>query len=228
MNTLYIKLEVGEKMGDTIVKLYQKQNFVIGEDILKAIKKNNLSLDEALLIIYFCGNSHPVLDIEEINEKFGMEEFAIMQAFSNITNKNLVDIKMSKNKEGKVEEFIDLTPLYASIAMEIGEKEKNESNKNVFTQFEKEFGRPLSSMEFELINNWLDRGISEELITSALKEAIFNGSFTLRYIDAILSEWTKKGLKSGKEVDQYLRKRKQPKVHKDEDLFDYNWLDDEE
>lgn len=216
-------------MGDTIVKLYQKQNFVIGEDILRTIKKNDLSLDEALLIIYFCGNNtHPVLDIDEIREKFGMDEFAIMKAFSSITNRNLIAIKMEKNRDGKVEELIDLTPFYASIAMDIGETEKKVSTENVFSLFEKEFGRPLSSMEFELINNWLDKGISEELIKSALKEAIFNGSFTLRYIDAMLIEWNKKGLKSGKEVDLYLKKRKQPKIRKDEDLFDYNWLDDEE
>lgn len=217
-------------MGDTIVKLYQKQNFVIGEDILHTIKKNNLTLDEALLIIYFCGNNnHPILDIDEIMEKFGMEELSIMQAFSSISNKNLIKIKMVKNREGKVEELIDLTPFYESIAMDIGEKEKKTNSEDIFFAFEREFGRPLSSMEFELINDWLDKGIKEELILSALKEAIYNGSFTLRYIDAILTEWTKKGFKSSKEVDVYLKKRKLPnKPHKNEDLFDYNWLDDEE
>lgn len=216
-------------MGDTIVKLYQKQNFVIGEDILRTIKKNNLTLDEALLIIYFCSNNnHPMLDIEEINMKFGMDELSIMQAFANISNKNLITIKMEKNKEGKFEELIDLRPFYESIVMDIDETEKEESSNNVFNLFEREFGRPLSSMEFGLINDWLDKGISEELINTALKEAIFNGSFTLRYIDAILSEWVKKGFKTSKEVDLYLKKRKQPKIRKNEDLFDYNWLDDDE
>lgn len=216
-------------MGDTIVKLYQKQNFVIGEDILKTIKKNNLTLDEALLIIYFCGNNnHPVLDIDEIKEKFGMTELSIMQAFASITNKNLITIKMAKNKEGKVEELIDLTPFYESIAMDISEKDKKVSGDNVFSLFEREFGRPLSPMEFELINKWLDESINEELINYAVKEAIFNDSFTLRYIDAILREWGKKGIKSSKEVELYLKKRKQPKVRKNEALFDYNWLDDEE
>ena len=92
------------KMGDTLVKLYQKQNFVIGEDILRTIKKNNLTLDEALLIIYFCSNNnHPVLDVDEIMMKFGMEELSIMQAFSNITNKDLIKIKMEKDREGRIE-----------------------------------------------------------------------------------------------------------------------------
>ena len=202
-------------MGDTIVKLYQRQNFVISEDVLRAIKKNNLTLDETLLIIYFCGmNNHAMLDMEEIKEKFGMDEISIMKAFASITEKNLITIKMEKNRDNKVEEIIDLTPLY-----EVA----------VFTTFEREFGRPLSSMETSIINNWLDRGVSEELISSALKEATFNGTVTLRYIDAIISEWVRKGFKSAKDVDVYLKKRKpaKPKV-KSEDLFDYNWLDDDE
>lgn len=217
-------------MGDTIVKIYQKQNFVIGEDILKAIKKNNLTLDEALLIIYFCGNNaHPVLDMEEIKNKFGMDEDSIMKAFENISVKNLVNIKMQKNKDNKMEEIIDLTPLYQSIAFQISDKVKEEKTNNIFTAFESEFGRPLSSMEYDLINNWLSKGINDELINCALKEAIFNGSLTLRYIDAILSEWLKKGFKTGKDVDVYLKRKKKikPKV-KTNDLFDYNWLDDEE
>lgn len=217
------------KVGDTIVKLYQKQNFVIGEDILRTIKKNNLTLDEALLIIYFCGNNnHPELDIEDIMSKFMMDELSIMKAFANITNKNLIKINMVKNKDGKVEELIDLTPFYESIAVDLNEVKKKNDDESVFSLFEKEFARPLSSMEFELINNWLDKGINEELINCALKEAIFNGSFTLRYIDAILSEWTKKGFKSSKDVDLYLKRCKPPKARKNEDLFDYNWLDDEE
>ena len=145
-------------MGDTIVKLYQKQNFVIGEDILKTIKKNNLTLDEALLIIYFASNNHPFLDIEEIKNKFGMEELSIMQAFASITNKNLITIRMEKNREGKVEEVIDLTPFYESIAMDMGESTKKEKDESIFSLFESEFARPLSPIEFDLINKWLDRG----------------------------------------------------------------------
>lgn len=217
-------------MGNTIVKLYQKQNFVIGEDLLKAIKKHNLTLDEALLIIYFCGmNNRAMLDIEEISEKFGMDELSIMRAFASITEKNLVSIKMKKNRDNKVEELIDLTPFYESIAMDIGEEKTENAVVKVFTAFEKEFGRPLSSMEASIINSWLDRGISEELINSALKEATFNGTLTLRYIDSIISEWNRKGFKSANDVDVYLKKRRQSNTgSKKADLFDYNWLDDDE
>lgn len=217
-------------MGDTIVKIYQKQNFVIGEDVLKAIKKNNLSLDEALLIIYFCSqNAHAMLDIDEIKEKFNMDEYSIMAAFASITEKNLINIKMEKNKDNKVEEIIDLTPLYESIAIEINEKNHKSKVIEIFNTFESEFGRPLSSMETSIINGWLNKGVSEELINCALKEAIMNGTLTLRYIDAIISEWARKGLKNANDVELHLKKKKTNKTYsKNNDLFDYNWLDDEE
>ena len=216
-------------MGEALVKLYKKMQFVIGEDILKAIKKNNLTLDEALLIIYFCGNNiHPVLDIDDISNKFGMKELEVMQAFENITNKNLIGVKMIKNKDNKMEEVIDLNPFYESIAIEIDSKVQKENKENVYTLFEEEFGRPLSSMEYELIGSWMDKGLNQSLVKAALKEAIFNGSLTLRYIDAILMEWKRNGIKDEKDVNLHLkRKNKKPKMVEKE-LFDYNWLDDDE
>lgn len=215
-------------MGDTIVKLYQRQNYVINEDILKAIKKNNLSLDEALLIIYFCSmNNHAMLDVEEINKKFGINDIETMKAFASITEKHLINIKMEKNKENKMEEIIDLTPLYESIAIEYDSESRGKNTVKVYETFEGEFGRPLSSMEIDIINRWLDKGISEDLINSALKEATFNGTLTLRYIDAIIAEWNRKGFKTGSDVELYLKKRKPSKIKKNsDDLFDYDWLDD--
>ncbi len=217
-------------MGDTIVKLYQKQNFVIGEDILKAIKKNNLTLDEALLIIYFCGNNtHPTLDIDEIKNKFGMDELDIMQAFSSITKRALIKIKMVKNRDGKMDEIIDLTPLYESILIDIGENKKKDAKSDIFSIFENEFGRTFSSMEFQMINSWLDKGIDESLIKSALNESVLSENLSLRYIDAILVDWIKKGYKTEKDVEHYFKRKREEKSHTvSGDLFDYNWLDDDE
>ena len=215
-------------MGNTIVRLYQKQNFVIGEDILKAIKLNNLTLDEAILIIYFCSNNtHPEFDIEDIKNKFSIDETDAMKAFESISNKGLISIKMQKNKEGKIEEIIDLTPFYESIAVGIDEKVKKTTEDKIFTSFENEFGRPLSSIEYELINNWIKKGIGEELILSALKEAIFNGTLTFRYIDSILTEWQRKGFKTPNDVSLYLKKKKDKEKKLENTLFDYNWLEDE-
>ena len=104
--------------------------------------------------------------------------------------------------------------------------EKEEIKSDIYSEFEQEFGRPITSMEYEIINAWLEHNYSEELVIGALKEAVYNGVKNLRYIDKILYEWNKKGFKKMSDVTNHLEKREQKK--EDKELFDYNWLDDEE
>ncbi|UKI28719.1 MAG: DnaD domain protein [Clostridium sp.] len=134
-------------------------------------------------------------------------------------------LKTSK-EDGKITEIIDITNTYRAMVSDINVNIKKQTVTNIYTIFEKEFGRPLSPVEYEIIKAWITSGISEELIKGALKEAVFNNVRNLRYIDKILSEWEKKGFKSVDEVDSYLKKKEvnNPK----QELFDYNWLEDEE
>lgn len=81
-------------------------------------------------------------------------------------------------------------------------------------------------MDLEIINGWLSTGTSEEMVIGALKEAVYNGVTNLRYIDKIIYEWGKKGFKNMDEVKVHLENRKEE--NKSADLFDYNWLDDDE
>ena len=104
----------------------------------------------------------------------------------------------------------------------INEKEEKEKN-TIYDKFEKEFGRTLSPMEYEIIGAWLDGNYSEELIELALKEAIYNGVSNLRYIDKILSEWYKKGIKNSNDIAKQREKRnKKPK----KEVFEYDWLNE--
>ena len=164
-------------------------------------------------------------DIKRISLITYLSSNEIMAAFSSLTGKGLVSIKTSK-EDGKITEVIDITNTYRAMVSDININIKKQATTNIYTIFEKEFGRPLSPVEYEIIKAWITSGISEELIKGALKEAVFNNVRNLRYIDKILSEWEKKGFKSVDEVDSYLKKKESnnPK----QELFDYNWLEDEE
>ena len=71
----------------------------------------------------------------------------------------------------------------------------------LFAVFEREFGRPLSPMELETISAWLDQDrYPEELIRFALKEAVFAGKLSFRYIDRILLEWSRNRITSEEEA----------------------------
>lgn len=72
---------------------------------------------------------------------------------------------------------------------------------SLFAVFEREFGRPLSPMEVETIGGWLDQDkYAEELILFALKESVFAGKLSFRYMDRILLEWSRNRVRSVEEA----------------------------
>ena len=122
-------------------------------------------------------------------------------------------------------EFINLDSLFVKIAFSlIDVDEKKDSN--IYSVFETEFARTLSPMEYEIITGWLDNGYSEELIKLALKEATYNGVNNLRYIDKIIYEWGRKGIKTKEDVENDRRKFKSNNSNKNKELFDYDWLNE--
>ena len=213
-------------MSNSILEgLIKEKDYTFKKLLFKLIKDFDLTLEELLLLIYFTNQDKPVFDIKKISIITYLDNNEIMSAFSSLTAKGLVSIKTSK-EDGKITEIIDITNTYRAMVSDINVNIKKQTVTNIYTIFEKEFGRPLSPVEYEIIKAWITSGISEELIKGALKEAVFNNVRNLRYIDKILSEWEKKGFKSVDEVDSYLKKKEvnNPK----QELFDYNWLEDEE
>lgn len=213
-------------MSNSILEgLIKEKDYTFKKLLFKLIKDFDLSLEELLLLVYFINQDKPVFDIKRISLITYLSSNEIMTAFSSLTGKGLVSIKTSK-EDGKITEVIDITNTYRAMVSDININIKKQATTNIYTIFEKEFGRPLSPVEYEIIKAWITSGISEELIKGALKEAVFNNVRNLRYIDKILSEWEKKGFKSVDEVDSYLKKKESnnPK----QELFDYNWLEDEE
>ncbi len=67
----------------------------------------------------------------------------------------------------------------------------------LFNRFEEEFARPLSPIEAETLSMWLDQDHhSPALIMAALREAVVSAKLNFRYIDRILFEWKRNGVKS--------------------------------
>ena len=132
-------------------------------------------------------------------------------------------IKLELKKKGNIrEEQINLEGLYNKLAFIIMDNNVEKKQSTIFDKFEKEFGRTLSPIEYELINSWLENN-NEQIITLALKEAVYNGVSNLRYIDKIIHEWQKKGIKSEKDL---INQKRKPKSSVKIDTFDYDWLNE--
>ena len=210
----------------TIKDVLEEKSLIINSFFLKSINKLNLELKEFLLLVYFINDNDKAFDVKKISETIKLSESDVLSSFNSLIKKKLIGVESKKNNNGKISEYIKLDYFY-NVLEEDAKIEKNEEKRdNIYSVFEKEFARPISSIEYEIIKAWLEKDFPEELILGALKEAVYNGVHNLRYIDKILYEWRKKGFKTMKEVNNHITKRTKDKESKKE-LFDYNWLDEE-
>ena len=199
--------------------MFTSKDFVINSNIVKCISAIDITLDEFLLVLYFI-NVSSLLNTEDIKEKLGFDEEKIFNTFTSLINKKYIEMVVTNNN-GEVIEQIKLDPLYDRLAL--NKKTDSTNNKDIYVMFESELGRTLSSFEYEMINKWLEKGVSEETIKSALKEAVLNGVRSFKYIDKIVYEWSKKGIKNKIKEE----KQKEEKTE-DDSILDFEWFDENE
>lgn len=204
--------------------LIKGKDYIIKKEFFSLIFEYKLTLEECLLLVYFMNQDSPTFDVELINKVTCININKILDSFTSLTNKGLINIDVIKNGN-VVSEIVNLDAIYKTMVNNINKSNKVVVNNNIFEKFEKEFSRSLSPMEYEIINDWLDKNVSEEIILGALKEATYNGVTSLRYIDKIIYDWTKKGFKTMEDVNNHLKSRNVTDKNVKE-ISDYNWLDE--
>lgn len=210
----------------TIKEILEEKTLVVNSFFLSAVNKLNLNLKDFLLLLYFVNDNERLFDVKKISNIVKLSENDVLSSFNALIKKKIIVVESRKDNNGKISEYIKLDYFYNEVEECLKKVKKEENNDNIYSIFENEFARPISSIEYEIIKAWLEKEFSEELILGALKEAVYNGVHNLRYIDKILYEWQKKGFKTMKDVNDHITKRTKEKDAKKE-LFDYNWLDDE-
>lgn len=202
-----------------------KNHYTVDKCVLRCAKNMNLDVNSLILLIYFINQKNKeIFDYKKILDDLCFSEKELLDSISTLKDKKVLSIIMEKNESGILEEHIDISSFYEIMFSKLLDEEKNETDKkDLYDSFEKEFGRTLSPMEYEIINNWLEQKIKEELILAALKETVFNGVNNLRYVDKILYEWNKKGIKC---VDDIKKKERKQEEEKNETYFEYDWLNE--
>ncbi len=222
-----------------LVDIFRDRNIVIPIYLLKHYKDLKLSLEEFMLLMYFynLGDSY-LFNPNKFCDELNINLAELMGLVDSLTDKGFIKVDVKKNDKGIMEEVLLLDGFYSKVSLIMREdinnkQEENINNSNIYELIEKEFGRTLSPIEAEIISAWLDNNMSEELIKEALKEAVFNGVSSLRYIDKILYEWGKKGIKTVKDVEDNRKKRNDNKdknndTNIDLDTIEWNWFDGDE
>lgn len=212
-------------MKEKIRELLQQGDVKFPRLLLLNYKNMELTETDLIMLIYLLNIEDLEFNPNQIGKDLSIGLQEVMINIESLINKNV--IKLESKKIGSIrKEMINLDNLYDKLLYLIINEEKETKEVDIFTTFESEFGRTLAPMEYEIINSWLDTGYDKELIISALKEAVFNGVFKLNYIDKILYEWNKKGIKTPNDIEKdkanYSKKKEEKK-----ELYDYNWLEDE-
>lgn len=213
-----------------MLDIIRSSNIVIPLYLYRVYPKLNIGLDEFVFLMYLSNQGEKmVFDPIKISKDLGVTTKEVMLLISSLSDSKLISVEVLKNDKNIMEEYISLEFFYQKLnLMLIDEVNSDEEvDSDIFSTIEKEFGRTLSPMEYEIVKAWIDSGFSLDLIKEAVKEATFNGVSNLRYIDKILYEWNKKGIKTVNDVDKNRNKYKEEKKEKLE-VFEYNWLEDDE
>jgi len=220
-------------MKEQVIKLLHSKSLVIHDYMIGIALEKELNLEEFLVLVYFDNNFQNTFDVESLSKVLGMENNVVMEAFNSLMIKGLINLESSKDMDNRINEIVSLEGLYNIILEKLDKDSKKDVKDDIFKVFERELGRPMSSMELELINGWLISGTPEELILGALREAVYNGIYHFRYIDKIIYEWEKKGFKTMDDVNKYLANRRDERSkkkisEKEQAISDYDWLSNDE
>jgi len=216
-----------DKLSDVV----KSNNIIIPLYIYKEFSKLNIDYETFIFLMYLYskGNKIP-FDINKLSEEYFTDVKKIMGYVSNLQKNKLIEIKVIKNDRNISEEFIYLDFFYEKIALSIvneeSTKEVLDEKEEIFDILQKEVGLQLSFVEVEIVKAW---NYDKDIIKEAIKEAIKNNVASIRYIDKVLYSWSKKGIKTKEDLEKSKtnfreKSDSQPKI----DVFDYDWMEDDE
>lgn len=207
-------------------------------NLIKNYKHIGLNEEELAVVLQvyrfiYEGNTFPTPNEIADHLTIGVEK--CIDILKNLMQKNFLTIEESNKDYNKLSESYSLNPLWEKLFSDNNKVENLEENDtSIFILFEQEFGRPLSPFEIETITVWLDEDlIKPSLIKAGLRESVLMGKLNFRYIDRILREWQRKGIKSveeAREASKPFHKNQPQKTYtkekRDTSIY-YNWLEGE-
>lgn len=156
--------------------------------LLMKSKSLNIRSEEVLILLYIIRFTK--MDIA-ITPSLLMEYISFTSKEVDLCLSNLIKGQYIVNTKG----LIELGVLFDRLLMKNKVKEEVTSI-NLIQQFEIEFGKPLTPMELTLLQEWKEeKKYDDETIIKALKEAVKSNVLKFRYIDTILENWNKNGIK---------------------------------
>ncbi|QKE71844.1 DnaD domain-containing protein [Arthrobacter citreus] len=240
-------LEVFEVNNNSILNWIQLGNISIPNILLSSYSSFGISEEELVMILQlysFQQQGHTFPTPTQLAQIMSINEQKCMEVIRELLKKGLLEITEEIDDHNLRCEAYSLAPLWLKLINhnENGQQPLEtptipsiieQAEESIYSVFEKEFGRLLSPFEIETLTMWMDQDDhNEKLIKTALKEAVISGKLNFRYIDRILFEWKKNGIKQVEQAINYSKhfRKKETREPQNETKYTgsipfYNWLE---
>ncbi|RID95681.1 DnaD domain protein [Streptococcus constellatus] len=194
----------------TYLSAYKTGNLVLPTELLFHFHEIFDNSDDFLVWQFFYLQN--TTSLEEISpnriaESIGKSVTEVNRSMSNLTEKGLLQYKTIV-LNGEIEAVFDALPAlerldeivesHSTVAQPISQN----NLKDLVETFQRELGRLLTPFEIEDLTKTIqDDKTSPELVTAALREAVFNGKANWKYIQAILRNWRREGITTVSQVE---------------------------
>ncbi|WP_288687589.1 DnaD domain-containing protein [uncultured Catenibacterium sp.] len=139
--------------------------------------------------------------------------------FSSLSIKDIDDIMIGlvdRHYLDRINLRIDFKPLEKLL---LGIKVEKKEEVNLVEVFEDAFGRTMSTLDIEYINQFKRTGYDDEMIVSALKEAVKSNALSFRYVERVLENWA--------HSKNYIKKYQEEEPEVSEEVRNYNWWEND-
>lgn len=228
-------------MSDLLENWLDQGQTVIENGLLEHYQSLGLNSEELIFVIQlksFLDQKHYFPNMADIAERMRLTESKVFSILHDLIQRKIIVIQTEKDGAGKDSDRYSLMPLYKKIALILDKKQNsNQAASNdvdLLEVFQQEFGRLLTPIEIQTIGDWLDKDrYTKELILEALREAVLNQKYSLRYIDRILMSWEKKNIRTSNQAKEETkrfsqfqnRETKTENTEPTERVPLFNWLD---
>ncbi len=199
-----------------MIQWFEQGSIAIPKLLMIHYQKMGLSEIEFMVLLHVhtfleSGKTFPTPD--EIADRMTISSVQCMEVLRTLVQNGFLMIEGSQ-KDGALCESYSLQPLWEKILQLLMNETISEElemqqqlENSLYSIFEQEFGRPLSPFECETLTMWQDQDHhTPVIIQTALREAVLSGKLNFRYIDRILFEWKKNGIKTVEQAQQYGQK----------------------
>ncbi|WP_225426390.1 DnaD domain protein [Lacticaseibacillus saniviri] len=175
--------------------------------ILEHFNQTGLTINELVVYLYLSywqQNHQEAPDLATIANLTQLSQADLFAVINNLIQKKAIQLTSTVNHAGQTSDHYDLSPLLIQLlgtqTAEASQPEPAQGS-SLFSMVEVEFGRPLSPIEQQTIRAWLEEDhYAPEMIQLALREAVLNQAYSLRYMDRVLINWEKRHLTTPQQV----------------------------